>query len=334
MNLTRYLSAEQRQALEFEVISVDLRVHLTRLLRPSTENGGDPEINLIRKNQLINWARTLIGTKIYVLESDDWGHYEPAVHAWHYGEFELLFRRLDTLQFVEFLGELIERHYFDVDAINALLETEGQSFRYENDDEVVVKVLPLKELEDITHDRPSWSQNIRLLIDRMEIAITSKDYGALLHASASVFETLAKEVVATPGVQNQTLGRIFDSYRRDSSLPSPVLDYILDLYNRRNSTPLAGHGSTSAPPTLTDQQAVTLAEMTKSFVRIEYRLKIEGVTVPRGGSSSGATAAASASANTAVTSALGSMLPPAGTGTAAPSSAPSSPSANTTGCSG
>lgn len=333
MNLTRYLSAEQRQALEFEVISVDLRAHLTRLLGSFTDNGDDPEVNLIKKNRLINWARTLLGEKIYVLESDDWGHYEPAVHAWHYGEFELLFRRLNTLQFVEFLGDLIERGYFDDDDINVLLETEGLSFRYEKEDsKVAVQVLPLEELEEITHDRPSWSQNIRLLIDRMEGALISKDYGALLHASASVFETLAKEVVATPGVQNQTLGGFFARYRQDSGLPAAVLDYVLDLYNRRNSTPLAGHGSTNPPPALTEQQAVTLAEMTKGFVRIEYRLKIEGVTVPRGGSGATAAAGTSTSAATvaAATSAPGGTPPTGGTGVAASGNTPSTPSGNAT----
>jgi hypothetical protein len=47
---------------------------------------------------------------------------------------------------------------------------------------------------------------------------------------------------------------------------------VIEVYEARNKTPLAGHGSTEAP-SMTVQEAVTLAELTKAFVRIEYSLQ-------------------------------------------------------------
>jgi hypothetical protein len=94
----------------------------------------------------------------------------------------------------------------------------------------------------------------------------------LLHASASIFETMAKDVVDIQTVQDQTLKSFFDRYRKNSTLPDAILDYILAVYEARNVTPLAGHGSTQLP-NLSREQAVTLTEMTKAFVRIEYRLR-------------------------------------------------------------
>jgi SpoVK/Ycf46/Vps4 family AAA+-type ATPase len=113
--------------------------------------------------------------------------------------------------------------------------------------------------------------NIRILIDRMNDALKREDYPGVLHSSASIFETLAKDVVGISNVQNQTLKSFFDRYRKDSALPEKVLDYILAIYESRNVTPLAGHGSTQTP-TISREVAIGLSEMTKAFVRIEYIL--------------------------------------------------------------
>jgi hypothetical protein len=67
------------------------------------------------------------------------------------------------------------------------------------------------------------------------------------------------------------LKSFFDRYRKDSNLPKEILDYILGLYDLRNTTPLAGHGSTQTPA-INREAAISLAEMTKAFVKIEYRL--------------------------------------------------------------
>jgi hypothetical protein len=114
--------------------------------------------------------------------------------------------------------------------------------------------------------------NIDLLMKRMDRALEDGDYPAVLHASASVFETMAKDIVGLPSVQTQTLKGFFDRYRKDTHLPKEIIDYVLSIYESRNRTPLAGHGST-LDPVISRETAISLTEMTKAFVRIEYRLQ-------------------------------------------------------------
>lgn len=113
--------------------------------------------------------------------------------------------------------------------------------------------------------------NIHTLIDRMDSDLERGDYASVLHSSASIFETMAKDIVGIPAVQNQTLKSFFDRYRNDSTLPEQILDYIISIYQDRNTEPLSGHGSIQIP-TITKQEATVLAEMTKAFVNIEYKL--------------------------------------------------------------
>jgi hypothetical protein len=87
-------------------------------------------------------------------------------------------------------------------------------------------------------------------------------------------------------VDNQTLASFFEGYRKKSKLPTPVLDYILQVYKSRNTEPLAGHGSLT-PPTLSEDEAITLVEMTKAIVRIERKLNEQSLN--RNGIKSSAT---------------------------------------------
>ena len=104
----------------------------------------------------------------------------------------------------------------------------------------------------------------------MDDALKRKDYAGVLHSSASIFETLAKEVVGISSVQNQTLKSFFERYKK-FGFPDEVLNYILSVYNSRSSVPLAGHGHT-ATPQISSETAITLSEIT-NFVSIEYKLK-------------------------------------------------------------
>lgn len=128
------------------------------------------------------------------------------------------------------------------------------------------------EEQPISQDTLTIHPNIKTLFERMENALEMDDYAAVLHASANIFETLAKDVVGIPSIQNQTLKSFFERYRKESILPQEILDYILAIYESRSTTPLAGHGSTR-PPNISREVAISLCEMTKAFVRIEYRLR-------------------------------------------------------------
>jgi hypothetical protein len=110
----------------------------------------------------------------------------------------------------------------------------------------------------------------------------------VLHASANIFETLAKLVFNSPNVKNQTLASLFDGYRKRSELPELLLDYVQETYKRRNIEPLAGHGATK-PPTVSAKDAAVLVEMTKMCVRLERRLagqEIDAATAVSGGTGS------------------------------------------------
>jgi hypothetical protein len=130
------------------------------------------------------------------------------------------------------------------------------------------------DVEDqlLPQNTPFIHSNILILIERMDDALKRDDYPGVLHACANIFETLAKDIVGIPSVQDQTLKSFFERYRKNSTLPDEILDYILSIYDLRSTTPLAGHGSTRIP-SISREQAVSLSEMTKAFVNIEYKLR-------------------------------------------------------------
>jgi len=262
-----YLDQSQRGQLEFEVLSTEFKVYLVRLIE---RDDRFKRHSLIQMNRLINRSRSFQGKPIYVLEGDDWGAYEDAEYAWHNGEFELIFRRLGTVQLVEFVAELIEQEWLDLDEVNKALNIEKASFTYAwRGESVVVDVQSIEDLEDEPLDEEH--PNIRVLVHRMELSLDNKDYAGVLHASASIFETLAKDVVGIPTIQNQTLKSFFARYEKDSRLPKKLRQKILSVYEARNTTPLAGHGSLSTP-SISQKDAITLSELTKAIVRIEYLL--------------------------------------------------------------
>lgn len=273
MKYTRYLDSDDITALELEIVSQDLKTYLTRELEGQIESDEFPEHDIIRQNRLINKSRSLAGLPVYVLEGDSDGYFHPAENAWHNGEFQLVFRRLNTTQFIEFMGDLIQEEFFEKDEINKYLERDNVSFRFETNDngELAVEVLPLDKIES---ESPPEHPNIRVVASRMDDALKRDDYAGVLHASAVIFETMAKDIVGIPTVQNQTLKSFFERYRKDSLLPNEILDFILNVYDSRSTEPLAGHGSTEAPE-ITREIAIVLSEMTKAFVKIEYTLHRE-----------------------------------------------------------
>lgn len=273
MKFTAYIDEKDKKQLEFEVLSQDFYSFLTRYLMHWSEEPEFQESIIHRKNVIINLSNTILLRNIYVLQPDDDGGYHSGEYAWHDSNFFLAIRRLGTIQFIEFVGDLLDKDIFTIDFLNGCLKKENASFLFvQTSDGLKVKVFSLSELdkEAFNTEHP----NIRLLVSRMESSLESKDFSNLLHASASIFETMAKDVVNTESVQEQTLGGFFERYRLDSTLPSEILDFILETYKKRNTTPLAGHGSLSLP-TIDVKEATVLCEMTKAFVQIESKLQRE-----------------------------------------------------------
>jgi hypothetical protein len=270
MKYPKYITKEQIQLLKYEVLSQDFYIRLTRELLEYCEE--IEELIIARKNRFINLSRTIKGGKIYVLQSDDDGYYHIAEHNWHNGNFLLVFRDLNTIQFIEFMCELFKTDHFQVRSINELLEYENASFRFTENGNYGINVFPIDNLEDKIDEESH--PNIRFLVKRMEKAFTDSDFPLVLLSSASIFETMAKDIIGLDKIQDETLGGFFKRFERDSSLPKEFLAYILETYNERSKEPLAGHGSTKLP-TINKEQATSIKELTKAFVRIEYTLKAE-----------------------------------------------------------
>jgi hypothetical protein len=168
---------------------------------------------------------------------------------------------------------VIDRKWLSRKEVNELLKHEGASFRFTRGTQTEVEVFSIEKLEE---DTPQSNEhtNIRVLVNRMMSALENSDYAGVLHSSASIFETLAKDVVGIQSVQDQTLAAFFGRYKKDSQLPPEIQAKVLATYKLRNSTPLAGHGSTQ-PPSISKEESVILSELTKAFVRIEYYLLAE-----------------------------------------------------------
>lgn len=273
MKFPIHVTNEQIKLLEFEVLSKDFYIFLTRHLLEWAEDCEYAEEIIARKNRIINLSRTITGGKIYTLESDDMGSYQSAEYVWHDSHFLLIFRGLVTLEFIEFASELLKSGHLKLDFLNQALQKEGASFKFiKADRKFGVEVFSLEEIEAASVETEHI--NIKTLVSRMDTAFEAGDFTSVLHSSASIFETMAKEVIGIESIQDKTLKSFFDRYRNDSKLPPAILDYILATYDERNVTPLAGHGSLTVPE-ITKEQSIILSEMTKTFVRIESRLKRE-----------------------------------------------------------
>jgi len=273
MKFPIYLEEGQVDELQYEVLSKDFYIFLTRHLNQWCEETHDYATRIMRKNKLINLSRTIAGGKIYTLNVDDWGEFMSEEEAWHESHFLLIFRELSTVEFIEYCGDLISYGFIKTKFINSALEKEGASFKfYYSDEKLKIEVFSIDTIEkaNVTFEHP----NIRTLVNRMDTAYSIEDYSNVLHSSASIFETMAKEVIGIESIQDKTLKSFFDRYRNDSRLPKEILDFILVTYDKRNVTSLAGHGSLKIPE-ITKEESIFLIEMTKAFVRIESRMQRE-----------------------------------------------------------
>lgn len=273
------VTSRMAKGLQLEVISGEARRRILRLLRKvvrATDAEASGQIELIRKNRIINLANGVLGRPIYVLEMSDWD-YDLAEYAWHDGEFEVVLRRPNSTQLAEILVDLVEEQLLSASDVNDILAADQVGFRLvQEGDETSIglvkfKTLPDDELDDAEHG------NVRLLVDRMDRALQDQDWSLALHAAASTLETVAKKTVPNPSVQDQSLGGWFDLYRKHSALAAPLLDTVEAIFKRRNVEPLAGHGSVKNP-SITREEAIQVRELTVAFLKLEHTLSEAGVT--------------------------------------------------------
>lgn len=167
----------------------------------------------------------------------------------------------------EIAEQLKEQHIPTfIDNIRSALE---QYLRYLTPHEAKPFLPLLLETHQYGDSTIDFHPNINFLLKRMESAIQNNDAPCVLHASASIFETIAKNIIDIDSIQNKSLGVFFERYQKNSILPKEITNYILSIYQRRNREPLAAHGSTLQPE-ITMQEAIIIAELTKAFLRIEF----------------------------------------------------------------
>lgn len=121
-------------------------------------------------------------------------------------------------------------------------------------------------LEKLVHS------NIITLINRMEQCLENQDPSGALHAAANILETMAKDILGSDNLLNETLGSFIEKYRKESLMPEEIKNVVGSIYKLRNQMPLSGHGHTKAP-NINMHDAIVIAATTKFIVEIEYRLR-------------------------------------------------------------
>ena len=269
--MTIYLSKDDAISLEYEWIPLSAKVQLTRLLYrhylPHAES--HPRIHYL--NRIVNQANNLTGRKIFLLDADQVGDYFSADIARQESEFMICIRRLNPIQFIEFLATVVELGYIKVDDANAILKEANSSVTIKLDDSGRVSTSTISTAGQFTLDNDA-SPNLRTLVSRMDRYLNDEDYAGVLSNSAMVIELISKEIYGSSKIYNQSFGSYFEGYKNKTTLPEPVIDWMLQIYKRRNTEPLAAHGS-PLPPSITCEEASLIAEMTKAFIRYESRMQ-------------------------------------------------------------
>jgi len=265
------LEKDEKKSLEYEIISNDVRLKISRLFRQYVRTGNSDE-SIIFMNRIINIARRVEGKIVYVLESDGCNHFQPGEYAWHLGELEAITQRQTTCELVETICDLLAENILSVDMINDFFASANVGVFFDlGGMGSSVTIIDSKDIPD--EESAEQHPNIRKLVERMEILLNNNDYTGVLATSSSIFETLAKIVINEPKLENKTLGKIMNAYRQRSKLLAPILDMIENTYIKRGQEPIAGHGSTQLPNIQKDE-AIMLSEMTKAVIRIERKLNI------------------------------------------------------------
>lgn len=264
------LSKKEREKLQFELISKSMRNKITRVLRYDCISDNSL-FQLIYQNKRINIACSVLGEPKYVLEPDYHGSFEPVEIAWHESKIESIMFECNTIEFIEIIADYIQNYLIDLNSVNTILKEEECIFSYKFTDEEVS--IDIKEIGEIDTDVAKDTPNISALVSRLDFAYSEKDYPNVLHTSASIFETIAKDVCNNPNLENKPLGSFFAAYKKKSLIPDAMLDYILNVYNKRNTEPTAGHGATTLP-TITQKEASVLKNLTKAILLIEQEVKV------------------------------------------------------------
>lgn len=269
--MTIYLSKDDAISLKYEWIPLSAKVQLTRLLDRYCPPHVNPHTRIPYLQRIVNLANNLSERKLFDLDPDQLGDYFTEDVARLESEFMICIRRLNPIQFIEFLASVVEYEYIDINDANIILKEVNSSVAIELDTtgRASISILPMTDKSALDNDA---SPNLRTILSRMDSHLNDEDYAAVLFYSAMAIEYVSKEIYGSSKIYNQSFGSYFKGYKNKTTLPEPVIDWMLEIYKRRNTEPLAAHGS-PLPPSITCEEATLIAEMTKAFIRYESRMQ-------------------------------------------------------------
>jgi hypothetical protein len=251
---------ENAESYDEEVIFRNTLLGLQRRLRSWVDD------DLYRAIRVINLSHHITGEPVYYVPEELADVADQTTFENIRSMVELVFVGITTRQSIEVIGDFITEGIFDCKEINSLLEQNRQSIRFEIDSKKSILRVHLLPESDITEESSDEIPNVRTLFDRMKDAFEREDYGAVLHTSASVFETLMKDQLQLSR-NGGTLDSMIEPYSRVLHLPDEIRAYMKKQYVERNRTPLAGHGSVESP-NISKQEAIVIIEMTRMIVRL------------------------------------------------------------------
>ena len=269
--MTIYLSKDDAISLEYEWIPLSAKAHLIRLLDRYCPPHVNPRTRIPYLQRIVNLANNLSERKFFDLDTDQFDDYFPEDVARLETEFMICIRRLNPIQFIEFLGTVVEYEYIDINDANIILKEINSSVAIELDTtgHLSISILPMADKSALDNDA---SPNLRTILRRMDSYLNDEDYAAILLNSAMAIEFISKQIYGSSKIYNQSFGSYFEGYKNKTTLPEPIIDWMLQIYKRRNTEPLASHGS-PLPPSITCEEASLIAEMTKAFIRYEFRMQ-------------------------------------------------------------
>ena len=269
--MTIYLSKDDAISLEYEWIPLSAKAHLIRLLDRYCPPHVNPRTRIPYLQRIANLANNLSERKFFDLDTDQFDDYFPEDVARLETEFMICIRRLNPIQFIEFLGSVVEYEYIDINDANIILKEINSSVAIELDTtgHLSISILPMADKSALDNDT---SPNLRTILRRMDSYLNDEDYAAVLLNSAMAIEFISKQIYGSSKIYNQSFGSYFEGYKNKTTLPEPIIDWMLQIYKRRNTEPLASHGS-PLPPSITCEEASLIAEMTKAFIRYEFRMQ-------------------------------------------------------------
>lgn len=269
--MTIYLSKDDAISLEHEWIPLSAKVQLTRLLDRHCPPDVDPHTRIHYLYQIVNRANNLTENKLFLPDPDQFGDYFPEDVARLESEFMICIRRLNPIQFIEFLATVVEYEYIDINDANIILKEVNSSVALELDTSgrLSISILPMADKSALDNDA---NPNLRTLLSRIDRLLNAEDYAGVLFYSAQAIEYISKQIYGSSKIYNQSFGSYVEGYKKKTTLPEPIIDWMLQIYKRRNSEPLAAHGS-PLPPSITCEEATLIAEMTKAFIRYESRMQ-------------------------------------------------------------